>query len=61
METKTSLYYKDIKGYLRTLSYGDSEYDINSVNDQGALVTDIIEMQLTPPRSVVLCCIESVK
>tara|TARA_R110000787_G_scaffold44901_4_gene109805 strand:+ start:4493 stop:4678 length:186 start_codon:yes stop_codon:yes gene_type:complete len=61
MENKTSLYYKDIKGDLRTLSYGDSEYDINSVNDQGQLVADIIEMQLTTPRSIVLCCIESVK
>lgn len=61
METKTSLYYKDVKGDMRTLSYGDSEYDINAVNDQGQLVSDIIEMQLTVPRSIVLCSIESVK
>lgn len=61
MENKTNLYYKDIKGDLRTLSYGDSEYDLNAVNDQGALVQDIIDMELSTPRSPVLCCIENIK
>jgi hypothetical protein len=56
---RTNIYYRDIKDDIRSLTYGDSSYDIKAVNDQGALVKEIIDMGLTTPRSVILCVIEN--
>ena len=55
---KTNLYYKDVAGKLQSITYGEYAYDTQCINDQGALVTDILDMDLPTPRSVILCCIE---
>lgn len=54
----TYLYYKNCNGDLRTLSYGNDDYNIDCVNDQGSVVQEIIDLGLPIPFSPVLCLIK---
>lgn len=61
METNSKLLYKDMNGALRVLDYGDVTSNVKAVNNQGTVVTDIVELGLGVPASPVLCLIEGGK
>ena len=59
MEYSSKLLYEDTAGELRVLDYGEYGVNVSAVHDQGAVITDIVELGLGIPASPVLCLIEN--